>query len=267
MSSVSLILMLVVSQTSVAREMPRCRSGLISPADDLRTFSLDDYPQERLHRPLALPARVWSLGSAGVYTSRSTAGVATHAGGLVLDANMAPSCNVELGVATGHVLVAPTVSLLQELKLSLTVALTDSVAVRITGSTNAIPQLGIQTASVSLGAPVRIKLGQSIGIVGLEDVLSFWLLLGNGLAISPALVLGLPVGLLFQPFSWGSVEARARPRFDLLSLSFMQFDFQAEVVLSPTRWFDLLIGGWVAPALTSTANTQLNLSLGVRGRL
>ncbi|MHB8875871.1 MAG: hypothetical protein ACYC8T_19455 [Myxococcaceae bacterium] len=240
-----------------------CRNGALASSDVAPAATLAEYPTEKLHRPLALPARAWALGASGVYSGRTGAAGTAHAAGATLDVAVSPLCNLEVGLETAHVLtpVLPLTSVAPRIAL----ALTDSTAVSLIANLRLQPTgYGARYAGVWLGAPVRLRLAEWVGVVGLERLAGLEVLWGEPIGSAAGFTLSLPAGVLIQPSRRLSLEARLRPVVAVLPLALSRLEVEAELLFVPVHWLDVILAGYVWPA---SPVTQVIASAGVRLRL
>lgn len=260
---VSALLLAAVFAAEPAPVRPTCRNGIWGPTDPAALVGLDVYPAPKLLRPLTLPRWTWSVSASGVYSGNFSPGFATHGGGVVLGAASSPVCNVEISVQTAH-LLAPSPHPLSAVVPQVLVALTPAVALAATTQVQVQPSgAGIQAAVAYLGVPIRFRLTQWLGVVGLEQVVGVEVYWGPPISTSVVPIIALPLGLLLQPASFLSIEVRTRTKAGLNPTPFWRLDLESEVLVAPWNWVDL-----VATASASAAPAgQLALSLGVRLRL
>lgn len=260
---VTALLVAAVLAAEPAALRPGCRNGLLGPEGPEAFVGLESYPTAKLLRPLTLPRWTWSVSGAGVYSGNYTSTFAAHGGGLVLGAASSPVCNVEVSVLTAHQL-APSPHPLSAVVPQVVVALTPSVGLAATTQIQVQPSgAGLQAAVAYLGAPIRFRLTDWLGLIGLEQLLGVEVYWGAPIATIVLPTAALPLGLLLQPSPFVSIEVRVRPRVGLSPLAFWRVDFEAEILVAPRRWIDFLVTGYGSAASSS----QLVVSLGTRLRL
>jgi len=176
---------------------------------------------------------------------------------------MSPACNVEVGLDTAHLLTPPLAFV--DLSPSVTVALTASVAISLGANLQLQPSaIGQRAGPIGVGAPLRLRLNDWFGLVGLERVFSVSMRWGGPLGSVAGLNANLPMGVLLQAGPQVSFEARVRPVVSIVPFAFSRLEFDVEGFFTPLRWLDVVLAGYVSPGdplvIVASAGVRRNLS-------
>ena len=193
--------------------MNPCAYRLLSLLAEQAEVEHEDYPQDRLTRPMTLPARRWSVAVEPAYAYESRTGSMAAFG--ALEARVALSCDVEVGLKTWHAVepFAPLAVISPSVRWNL---FRGGLAFEAVANVPVMKVGQTYTGGISLGLPFKHLFGPSVAFVGLMNAVQVGATRYEAIGITDFYAsVSLPVGLLFQPAEWLSVEVIARPTLGL----------------------------------------------------